>query len=172
MPLCVVNIQQTARDRWVAEYEGGGVVARRKLVNATSFDDIMLKVIEAHALLAPPELPAPAQGPDRPIDESLLPPKPAAPLSKTAAQQMRVARSLAPWTPAGQIETRLGDAMILGKVPAGTLGDLVLDALVPSAPEPRARAIGLSARQKAHAKRMERAAARHDRLMASDTPGE
>lgn len=196
MPLVVVDIQQTARDRWIAEFEASGVVARRKLLNAGSFDEIILKVIEAHALLVPPEKPLAPSGPDRPIDESLLPPKPSPPLSRRAAQQARVAldeqtkqewarravayrnehTQLAPW--------QMTDGALKATVPSGsvfkeaTVGGVLYEppesemttvtyGVVP--PQPKGRAWTPERKRAAHEKRMARAAARQARAVAGGT---
>lgn len=60
MPLTRIEIEQTAGDRWVAEIEVGGLVARRETVLATSFGGVMDAVGLAYWRLMPkPAVPAP-----------------------------------------------------------------------------------------------------------------
>ena len=165
MPLITVDIQQTGPGRWVAEFEAGGVVARRRLLNAASFDEIILKVIEAHAALVPPEPPPRPVGPDRPIDESLLPPKPAVPLSKTAAQQMRVASAetaLARWDEANTVREREEHEWA-----AAAAASLTLQLAPPEPVKPPRRPPSYG-RQADYTKRMERVAARQARAAESE----
>ena len=91
------------------------------------------------------------------------------PLSKTAAQQMRVARSQGLW---GDPLVPVTPAIAAQGAEVSRQIEAAMNAALGAPLEPRSRAIGMSPRQKAHAKRMERAAVRHDRLMASDAPGE
>ena len=51
MPYVTINVEQTARDRWVGEFEAGGIVARREKVIATSFVEAMAKVVDAYQRL-------------------------------------------------------------------------------------------------------------------------
>ncbi len=64
MPLGRIEIEEIGPGRWVAEIEAGGSSAVRRSVRATSFDDIILAVVEAHAALtappAPPKVVTPA----------------------------------------------------------------------------------------------------------------
>jgi hypothetical protein len=68
MPLSRIEIEEIGPGRWVAEVEAGGTSAVRRNVRATSFDDVMMAVVEAHAeLTAPPAVKVP-----RPPAEDLM----------------------------------------------------------------------------------------------------
>ncbi len=99
MPLIVVDIQQTdarpGRERWVAEFEAGGVVATRAGLMATSFDEIMAKVQQAHRELVlrdfgPPPAPPPIV---RPIHSTLLPPDELSQTGRRLAREKRLKRA-------------------------------------------------------------------------------
>jgi ribosomal protein L13E len=64
MPLTRVEIEQIGPGKWVAEVEGGGgASAVRRNVVGSSFDEIILAVVEAHAAVTPAPKPPAAAAP-------------------------------------------------------------------------------------------------------------
>ncbi len=53
MPLSRIEIEQTAADRWVAEVEVGGLIARRATVRGSSFEEVMIAVEDAYRAFDP-----------------------------------------------------------------------------------------------------------------------
>jgi hypothetical protein len=53
MPLTRVEIEEIGPGKWVAEVEGGGTSAVRRNVRGSSFDEIILAVVDAHNELVP-----------------------------------------------------------------------------------------------------------------------
>ena len=53
MPLGLINIEEREENRWTAEVEIGGLVARRVVVNGDCFEDIIDKVCAAYREILP-----------------------------------------------------------------------------------------------------------------------
>jgi len=58
MPLSRIEIVQTAIDRWVAEVEVGGSIARRTIVRGSSFEEVLISVEDAYRALTPRSTPS------------------------------------------------------------------------------------------------------------------
>jgi len=68
MGLCRIEIEQTGAERWTVEMEAGhGWRFKSQRFNATSFDDLMDKVIEAYQAAVPVEPAPPPRVPDQPL---------------------------------------------------------------------------------------------------------
>ena len=58
MPLSRIEIEQTAKDQWVAFVEVGAWTARRETVRGHSFTEVMNGVEDAYRRMTPPPIPA------------------------------------------------------------------------------------------------------------------
>jgi hypothetical protein len=77
MPLSRIDIEQTAPDRWIAEIEVGGLIAKRQFESAPYFDEIVIKVISAYAAMTgKPNEPRDAGSQSRVGDDHRLPREP------------------------------------------------------------------------------------------------
>ena len=88
MAFARIEIEQLERDRWVAEVELGGLIARRRRVTAHDFHQVIAQVIATHD-----EFAAHPAHPVRPIGE----PRPAvaveAPKPEPVGEQDRLQRA-------------------------------------------------------------------------------
>lgn len=91
MALASITIEQIEHRRWVAEIEVGGSVSRIARLRAESFDDLMLKMMDAYRSLVPVDEAGPPPLGDRPIDASALPARSPPPIGKRKAAEMRQA---------------------------------------------------------------------------------
>ncbi len=68
MPSTEIRIEHV-NDRWVADVEVGGMVARRRSINAGNFESIMRGVVDAYLELVPHEEPRRDPIPEPPAPE-------------------------------------------------------------------------------------------------------
>lgn len=76
MSLAKIEIEQTAPDRWRAEVEVGGLIARRETVTAETFRQLMIAVEGAYSDMLPKpkdELAEPAPGIMQPVPQPQRP---------------------------------------------------------------------------------------------------
>lgn len=88
MPLSNIRIEQTARDRWVAEVEVGGTAARRRRITCATFDDVVSEMIAAYREFVPHDPAVIPRVADQPLDTSLFPTIPK-PVTTISAAKMR-----------------------------------------------------------------------------------
>lgn len=88
MPLSNIRIEQTARDRWVAEVEVGGTTARRRRVACATFDDVVSELIATYREFVPHDPESAPRVADQPLDTSLFPTIPK-PVTTISAAKMR-----------------------------------------------------------------------------------
>ena len=91
MPMTHIEIEELGGNRWVAEVQAGRV-ARREVVRSDSVEGIIDAAYAAFRRMVPSDPVVPAKTVAQPIDETLLPPMPPAPVGRHGAMQKRRGR--------------------------------------------------------------------------------
>lgn len=109
MPLAKINIEEVRPGVWRSEVEAGRPT-RRRLLQATSWDDSLQMVIDAYAELVPQPLPVPdnmVRALAVPEGGRVVPVSPA-PIGKRAAARMRAAADAAAVAADPALRERMG----------------------------------------------------------------
>ena len=73
MPMALIQIEEVEANRWHAEVEVGFPLCRREVINARSFDDVIVAVIDVYRKTVPVPVVYPEVSPLTPIDETIVP---------------------------------------------------------------------------------------------------